>query len=179
MKLVIGLGNPGKKYEQTLHNAGVLVLDAVVTKQGLSWSAAPKNIPAVIAKSGSALYAKPTTYMNESGRAVQQLLAYYACSPADLIVVHDDIDLMMGDVREDTDRGAGGHNGIRSVIEALGGDKSFRRVRVGIATERTAQKEGKKRDVAKIALKKPGFFDRKAFTASLGAGAEAVLRAIE
>ena len=175
MKLIVGLGNPGKRYEQTLHNAGALVVDGIVEKKGLRWEQAPKNIPAVITKDGETLFSKPTTYMNVSGRAVQQMLAYYNLSLAGLVVVHDDIDLMLGDVRVDADRGAGGHNGVASVIEALGGDKSFRRVRIGIATERTAQKEGRTRDVAKIALKKPGLFDRKAFQNTIAQGVDKLM----
>ena len=179
MKLIVGLGNPGKQYAGTLHNAGALVLDALAQKRGLMFSSAPKDIPAVVAKQGDTFYAKPTLHMNESGRAVQQLLSFYKLSPLDLVVVHDDIDLLMGDVRVDKDRGGGGHNGVYSIIEALGGEKSFTRVRVGVATKRTEQREGLKRDVAKIVLKKPGLLNRAAFGKTIEAGTEAVLHAIE
>jgi len=172
--IIVGLGNPGKQYEQTLHNAGTLVVDAVIKTKGLSWEKAPKNTPALIAKQGDILYAKPTTYMNVSGVAVQQLLNYYKLSPAQLIVVHDDIDIPMGDVRVEKTRGAGGHNGIKSIMQSLGGSNEFTRVRVGVATKRTMQKEGRKRDVAKIVLKKPGFFDKKTFAGAIARGVDAI-----
>ena len=176
--LIIGLGNPGGQYEKTLHNAGALALDRIVSEKGLSWEQAPKNIPALIAKSGNAIYAKPTTFMNESGRAVQQLLDFYKLSPSDLIVVHDDIDVPMGEARVEENRGAGGHNGVQSIIQALGDEKSFRRVRIGVATKRTAQKEGRRRDVAKIVLKKPDLLQRKAWEAALTAAVQEIRNAV-
>jgi len=172
--LIVGLGNPGKQYEQTLHNAGALVVDVAIKTKGLSWGKAPQSIPALVAKRGDVLYAKPTTYMNVSGVAVQQLLAYYKMSPADLVVVHDDIDISMGDVRVEKARGAGGHNGIKSIMQSIGGDNEFTRVRVGVATKRTMQKEGRSRNVAKIVLKKPGFFDRKSFAGAIAKGVDAI-----
>lgn len=175
MKLIVGLGNPGKQYQQTFHNAGALVLD----KLNSEWTHAPQSLSAVVGKSGLKIFAKPTTFMNASGVPVQQLLNYYKIAARDLIVVHDDIDLPLGEIRVDTDRSAGGHNGVRSIIKALGGEQDFTRVRVGIATKRTEQKEGRTRDVASIVLKKPRFFDRTAFSNAIEAGAKEVLRAIQ
>ena len=174
MKLVVGLGNPGPQYQQTLHNAGALVLDELAT----GWTHAPQNIAADISKGPEVVYAKPTTFMNTSGTPVQLLLNYYKISPDDLILVHDDIDLRMGEVKTESGRGAGGHNGVSSVIQALGRNKQFTRIRIGVATHRTAQREGKKRNVAKVVLKKPGFFERGAFKKAIASGAEAVRRAI-
>lgn len=176
MKLVVGLGNPGAQYKDTLHNAGMLVLDSLVDEWG--WYHAPQSIKAEISKHADVVYAKPTTYMNKSGMPVQMLLSYYKLTPEDLIVVHDDIDVPMGEVRTEAGRGAGGHNGVASIIESLGGNNTFMRIRVGIATKRTAQREGKTRDVAKIVLKKPGFFDRKAYEKTIAAGVDAVQRVL-
>lgn len=178
MQIIVGLGNPGKKYTGTLHNAGALVLDRVAEDLGQSFAPAPKNIPAYIAHAADVLLVKPTTFMNVSGRAVQQMLAYYKLTPANLVVVYDDIDLLLGDVRVSAGGGAGGHNGIRSIIESLGGEKAFGRIRIGVATPATAQKKGRSRDVARIVLKKPRLFDRAAFAETLRSGADEVLRAI-
>jgi peptidyl-tRNA hydrolase, PTH1 family len=123
--VVVGLGNPGRSYERTRHNAGYLVVDELARRHGGSWrkkkraevaeiSIGPKNVTLV----------KPTTFMNDSGSA---LIAY---GPKNLTVVHDELDLPRGDVRVKVGGGAGGHNGLRSTVRSIGPD--FVRVRVGI-----------------------------------------------
>jgi PTH1 family peptidyl-tRNA hydrolase len=123
--VVVGLGNPGRSYERTRHNIGFLVADELARRHGGSWRAKKK---AEVAPVGlgfeNVTLLKPTTFMNNSGSA---LGAYQA---AQLIVVHDDLDLPAGDVRVKAGGGAGGHNGLRSIIQRLGPD--FVRVRVGI-----------------------------------------------
>ncbi len=121
----MGLGNPGRSYERTRHNAGYLVADELARRHGGSWrkkkraeatpiSLGPKN-PTLL---------KPTTFMNNSGSAVADYM------PEDLIVVHDDLDLEAGTVRIKVGGGAGGHNGLRSIIQNKGNE--FVRVRIGI-----------------------------------------------
>ena len=122
---VVGLGNPGRRYERTSHNAGYLVADELAKRHDGSWrkrkkaEAAPVSLGLI-----NATLLKPTTFMNDSGSAVSDY------GPEDLIVVHDDLDLQAGTVRVKVGGGAGGHNGLRSIIGRLGND--FIRVRIGI-----------------------------------------------
>jgi PTH1 family peptidyl-tRNA hydrolase len=122
---VVGLGNPGRSYERTRHNAGYLVADELAKRHGGSWRKR-KKVEAAPVRIGlaDATLLKPTTFMNNSGSAV----ADYRTE--DLIVVHDDLDLAVGTVRVKVGGGAGGHNGLRSIIGRLGND--FVRVRIGI-----------------------------------------------
>ncbi|CAA9449639.1 MAG: Peptidyl-tRNA hydrolase [uncultured Rubrobacteraceae bacterium] len=121
----MGLGNPGRSYERTRHNVGFLVADELAKRHGGSWRSKKKAEAAPVGfglKNVTLL--KPTTYMNNSG------VALAGHKVEDLIVVHDDLDLPPGDVRVKVGGGAGGHNGLRSLIQHLGND--FVRVRIGI-----------------------------------------------
>ena len=133
MKLVVGLGNIGKEYEGTRHNTGFMVLDHLAQQAGLTFTGPRQE--AMIAKDHcyqqTILLAKPTTYMNESGRSVRALLNYYDLEPNDLLVVHDDLDLPTGQLRLRQKGSAGGHNGIKSIIAAVNG-QNFMRTRIGI-----------------------------------------------
>jgi len=121
----VGLGNPGRSYERTRHNIGFLVADELAKRHGGSWRSKKKAEAAPVGfGSKNVTLLKPTTYMNNSGTA----LAGYKAEQ--LVVVHDDLDLPVGDVRVKVGGGAGGHNGLRSLIQHLGND--FVRVRVGI-----------------------------------------------
>lgn len=137
MKLIVGLGNPGKQYEQTRHNTGFLVIEKLADsfEENATWKKRA-DLKAVVADAKinrhKILLAKPTTFMNNSGEAVQALLHFYKLSPADLIVIHDDTDVPLGEYRIQTNRGAAGHNGVASIIEHLG-TKNFSRVRIGLA----------------------------------------------
>lgn len=133
MKIIIGLGNPGRKYERTRHNAGFLALDELAAL--LRCDVSQEKYHARVGKGRigdeDALLAKPQTYMNESGRSAGAILRYTTASVADLIVIHDDLDLPPGAVRVKAGGGHGGHNGLRSLIEHLG-SAGFIRVRIGI-----------------------------------------------
>jgi len=133
MKIIIGLGNPGRKYERTRHNAGFLAVDQIA--RDLRFSLSQEKYHAFIGKcrigDEDALVAKPQTFMNESGRSVGAVLRYTYAKPADLIVVHDELDLPLGTVRVKTGGGHGGHNGLRSIIEHIG-TPDFIRIRVGV-----------------------------------------------
>ncbi len=121
----MGLGNPGRSYERTRHNVGFLVADELARRHGGSWRKRKRAEAAPVSlDSREVTLLKPTTFMNNSGSA----LAGYGTE--DLILVHDDLDLPPGDVRVKVGGGAGGHNGLRSIIQRLGPD--FVRVRVGI-----------------------------------------------
>ncbi len=122
---VVALGNPGRSYERTRHNAGYLVADELAKRHGGSWRKRKKAEAAPVSIGlASTTLLKPTTFMNNSGSALSDF------RPEDLIVVHDDLDLEAGTVRVKFGGGAGGHNGLRSIIGRLGND--FVRVRIGI-----------------------------------------------
>jgi PTH1 family peptidyl-tRNA hydrolase len=131
MKLIVGVGNPGGKYAGTRHNVGFEVVDVLAERHRLSWESAPAN--ALIAKwrSESALLAKPLTFMNLSGYAIGDLLRYFKMDVADLLVVIDEAQLELGRLRARPGGSAGGHNGLKSVIEQLGTDQ-FSRLRIGV-----------------------------------------------
>jgi len=112
MKLIVGLGNPGKKYEKTRHNIGFRVVDEII-------------------KSQKVLLLKPQTYMNESGKAVKSLTTKYKLQTTDIVVVHDDVDLPFGTIRLSKDSSSAGHKGVQSIIDELE-TKDFTRIRIGI-----------------------------------------------
>src|SRR5262245_34082337 len=134
MRLVVGLGNPGERYRRTRHNVGFMVVDALAAR----WSAGSGQVEgeawaATAERGGEALVlAKPLTFMNRSGVAVERLLASLGWGPEALVVVLDDAALPLGQIRVRPRGSHGGHNGLRSVVDVLGTDE-FTRVRVGIS----------------------------------------------
>lgn len=133
MKIIAGLGNPGQEYAATKHNIGFRFLDALASQLDIgSWQ---NKYDALVAEgkigTEKVLLAKPLTYMNDSGKALQPLLHWYKLTVQDLIVVHDDMDIPLGTVRLRTKGSAGGHNGLKSILYHLG-DEHFARVRIGI-----------------------------------------------
>ncbi len=133
MKIIVGLGNPGRKYERTRHNAGFIAVDELAGS--LRVDIAQEKYHALICRaridSEETVLAKPQTYMNESGRAVGAIVRGTYAAVSDLIVIHDELDLPFGAVRVKIGGGHGGHNGLRSIIEHLG-SSDFIRVRIGI-----------------------------------------------
>jgi peptidyl-tRNA hydrolase, PTH1 family len=133
VKLIVGLGNPGADYQRTRHNAGFWYVDALARAAGASWRRErAQQCELAQARIGGAevWLMKPTTFMNRSGAAVQAVTAFYRISPAEMLVVHDEIDLPPGAVRLKFAGGHGGHNGVRDVIACLGAD--FWRIRIGV-----------------------------------------------
>ena len=149
-KLVVGLGNPGREYAGTRHNVGFAVLDALAERFGCSfrnklrfaakvteWSCGSELNPRLCVgvenrSHNKIVLAKPQAYMNRSGAAVAALLNWLKLTPSDVLVVVDDADLPLGEIRLRSSGGSGGHNGLRSIIEALGGSEEFARLRIGI-----------------------------------------------
>jgi len=133
VKLIVGLGNPGEKYERTRHNIGFLVVDAIVARRAITMR--EEICGALIgqwAENGETiLLAKPQTYMNASGDSVRELLREFHGTPDDLVVVCDDLDLPFGRIRIRAQGSAGGHRGLASILESLAG-APFARVRIGI-----------------------------------------------
>ncbi|CAA9563456.1 MAG: Peptidyl-tRNA hydrolase [uncultured Truepera sp.] len=127
-KLIVGLGNPGPQYRETRHNAGFLVLDALAARHGVSFRVG-KN--AEEAKWEGVTLLKPTTFMNASGSAVQAALSKARLTPADLLIVHDDLDLPFGRLRIRTGGSAGGQRGVADTVRRLGPE--FTRLKVGIS----------------------------------------------
>ena len=134
MKLIVGLGNPGREYRETRHNVGFMVADELARRYGLTWASAPSQVPDTwTAKKYPPdpwMLAKPLTYMNRSGDAVAALANYYGVATADLLIVVDDIDLPFGRLRARPRGSAGTHNGLRSVVGRIGTD--FPRLRLGV-----------------------------------------------
>ena len=132
MKLIIGLGNPGAQYEQTRHNVGFRVLDALASQHRWQWERRGRAMlsPGVIGTE-KVILVKPLTYMNNSGEAVGELLRWYKLQPQDLLVVYDDLDLAVGRVQLKASGSPAGHNGIASIIHHLHTNE-FPRLRVGI-----------------------------------------------
>lgn len=133
-RLVVGLGNPGKNYGRTRHNVGFMVANLLAVRLGSKFEVHKRSGADVVngrLAGCSMLVAKPRNYMNESGHQVGLLAKLYSVTPADIIIVHDDLDLDFGRIRLKLGGGEGGHNGLRSVAAALG-TKDFQRVRIGI-----------------------------------------------
>lgn len=136
MKLIIGLGNPGEKYELTRHNVGWLALNHFLRRKDVTIEEAhAKKFDSLLTTATVGgekhLFLYPITFMNESGRAVQKAMQFYKLAPSEIIVLHDEIDLPLGTIRLTQDSGAAGHNGVKSIIEHLG-TSAFRRIRIGI-----------------------------------------------
>ncbi len=133
IKMIVGLGNPGPRYAQNRHNVGFQIVDELAAQHGLSFD--KRQFKALIASGRidgqRVLLVKPQTYMNLSGEAVQPLVSYYKVELEDLMVVFDDMDLPVGVIRLRPFGGAGGHNGMKSIINRLGSNR-FPRLRVGI-----------------------------------------------
>lgn len=135
-RLIIGLGNPGKKYDLTRHNVGFLCVDALATNENASWIPSKKfkaDICEIRLGQTKVILAKPHTFMNLSGEAVQAIQHFYKVSNDKTIVVHDELDIPFGQIRSRMGGSAAGHNGIKSLITHIGED--FGRVRVGIFNE--------------------------------------------
>ncbi len=145
MKIIVGLGNPKKKYEKTRHNVGFLVLDKLAHENGLNWRQNKKAISLITEYEGDFLV-KPQTFMNNSGISVESLLSYYQLLSKkwklftkentdltnNLIVLHDDIDLALGKYKISFSSGSAGHKGVQSIINHIK-TKQFTRMRIGIA----------------------------------------------
>ncbi len=137
VKLIVGLGNPGIEYQFTPHNVGFLVLDRIASECGVGIrNRQCRALTARIQVAGEpVLLAKPETYMNLSGISVRELVAEYDAKPeSDLIVIQDELDFPLGTLRIHTRRSSAGHNGIESIIDALG-TQDFLRIRVGVAPD--------------------------------------------
>lgn len=129
IELVVGLGNPGAQYENTRHNIGYMILDRKARAAGFRFHSVAR---ALVARHGGVYFMKPLTFMNLSGEAVGPFCRQYRIPASGVLVVADDLDLAPGQIRIRKNGSSGGHNGLRSIMEALGGSYGFPRLRVGI-----------------------------------------------
>lgn len=180
MKLIIGLGNPGKEYEKTRHNVGFVILDRLqkeLSSHGINnWEVSKKfnaEICGCTINNEKIILAKPLTFMNNSGEAVSLIIHYYKVNIKDLIVVHDDKDIMIGEYKMQENRDHAGHNGVRSIIEHLK-NKNFTRIRIGVASENPK----KMSDTAKFVLNKFSLFEKKKIENSISNSIKNILELI-
>lgn len=141
ISLVAGLGNPGREYEKTRHNVGFLVVEAITRQLGLAWQT-QRSFESMVARwdpepGRTILFAKPLTFMNESGRALQAMTGFYKIPATSMIAVYDDLTIALGLVKVTVSGSAGGHNGVASLIGRFGG--GFIRYRIGIGPKDPSQ----------------------------------------
>lgn len=134
IRLVVGLGNPGPEYEKTRHNIGFELVEMLAAERGLKWTKEHKFRAKVAARGKDLVFAKPLTYMNLSGNAVARLMRDHRLRSDQILIVYDDISLPPGSLRFRANGSAGGHNGIKSIIEYLG-TEAFPRLRIGIGAK--------------------------------------------
>lgn len=134
MKLFVGLGNPGKKYDNTRHNVGFMVIDLIATQNKIEFRKEKKFIAEIgigEVSGEKVILVKPLTFMNLSGESVRKIIDFYKIDVSDILIIFDDMDLPVGKIRLRQKGSAGGHNGIKSIIAHLG-TQEFKRVKVGI-----------------------------------------------
>jgi len=140
MRLVVGLGNPGKEHEKTRHNIGFMMIDKIKEIYNFPDFEFDKKFHAEISKNkltgnSNLVLLKPQTFMNNSGQSVKSFMDFYKITPDNLIVIHDDIDIELGKYKTSFDSGSAGHNGVADIINKIDTQK-FTRIRIGIANEK-------------------------------------------
>jgi len=148
MKLIVGLGNPGRRYEKTRHNVGFMVIDELVDK----WQKS-KKINCVYSKGKNVEFIKPLTYMNNSGKAVRSMKDKQKIKPENIIIIHDDIDLPFGTIRVSKNISSAGHKGVQSIINEIG-TQDFTRIRIGINPCLVGGQANRKVDTERFVLEK-------------------------
>lgn len=150
MIIIVGLGNPGRKYKNTRHNVGFQIIDEFAKENYFPEFRLSKKSNVLLSENiingKKIILAKPQTFMNDSGKSVKTLFSFY--KPKELIIVHDDIDLPLGKIRISKNRGSAGHKGVESIIKEIG-TKDFTRFRIGVSS-----KTGKPKNVEKYVLQK-------------------------
>ncbi|MFA7292722.1 MAG: aminoacyl-tRNA hydrolase [Rhodocyclaceae bacterium] len=161
-RLIVGLGNPGAEYEDTRHNAGAWFVDRLARELKVSLAPQSKFLGRA-ARAGELWLLQPTTYMNRSGQSVAALARFYKIEPAEVLVVHDELDLLPGGIRIKQGGGAGGHNGIKDIQSQLG-TPDFWRLRLGIGHPRSLNLA---QDVADYVLHRPRTDEQEAIDRAL------------
>ena len=148
MKLIVGLGNPGRRYKKTRHNVGFMIIDELVDK----WQKSKKT-NCVYSKQEDIEYIKPLSFMNNSGKAVRSVKDKHKIKPENIIVIHDDVDLPFGEVRISKNVSSAGHKGVLSIINELG-TQDFTRIRIGINPRLAGGQANRKVDTERFVLEK-------------------------
>ena len=175
-KLLVGLGNPGQKYERTRHNIGFEVVDKLAQTWSIKLSE-NKRFQGIAGENRAAsgdrlILLKPTTFMNRSGQSVRSIVDWYKLSPSDVLIIYDDMDLPIGRLRLRLSGSAGGHNGMKSIISHLG-TQSFPRLRLGISRSDALESQANRAVVGHV-LGKFSPDERKIIDASISLAEEAV-----
>lgn len=134
MKLIVGLGNYGPEYEKTRHNYGFITVDEIARERNFPDFKLSKEHNALISMENEVILAKPQTYTNNSGKAVKSIASYYKIEPKDILIIHDDSETNLGEIKLVESRSAAGHNGVRSIIDELKTNE-FKRLKLGINSE--------------------------------------------
>jgi len=169
IRLVAGLGNPGRAYERTRHNAGYWFVDALAARLGASFSSQAK-FAGDVARDGELRLVKPSTYMNESGRSVGALARFLSIAPAEILVVHDELDLPAGTVKLKLGGGVAGHNGLKDVRAHLA-TADFWRLRLGIGHPRDS--DTPQQPVVDFVLKPPRADELEGIRSAIGRALDA------
>ncbi|MFA5714524.1 MAG: aminoacyl-tRNA hydrolase [Candidatus Paceibacterota bacterium] len=149
MKLIIGLGNYGPEYEKTRHNYGFMVIDELARKHDFPDFKLDKEHNALVSIENDVILVKPQTYMNNSGKAIKSVASYYKIESKNILVIHDDADVQLGEIKEAESRGSAGHNGVQSIIDELKTNE-FKRLRMGINSEDPSFKD---KELEEVVLK--------------------------
>jgi len=155
MNLIVGLGNPGEKYQSTRHNIGFMVVDKVlkdIANVEKTWELR-KDLNTYLFKNGDLIFAKPQAFMNNSGVVVKRIVNLYKVPVEQIWVIHDDIDLPLGKIRIRTGGGSAGHHGIESIIREVGGD-TFIRFRLGVGRGNVEEKASSKQNLHRHGVEK-------------------------
>lgn len=148
--IIVGLGNPGKKYINTRHNVGFELINQLAKENNFPEFKLSKKFNALISEKDNIILVKPQTFMNNSGKSVKKIAVNYKLQTTNLIIVHDDIDLPLGKIRVSKNRGSAGHKGVESIIKELG-TKNFTRIRIGIRAQQSYELV---HDIEKFVLEK-------------------------
>lgn len=192
MKLIIGLGNPGAKYDKTRHNLGFSVVEAFLKNstpvQKTSWEESPKfhsEINTLIwqpkkGKEEKIIISKPTSFMNNSGLAVKSIASFYKIASEDIWIIHDEIDLPLGNMKIRLGGSSAGHRGVQSIIDALDSEKFWRfRLGIGTARQKKTDRSRKIREVDDMVLGEFKEGEKGKARAVIKRGAEAIAYALE
>ena len=159
---IIGLGNPGQVYQKTRHNLGFWLVDAIAKKENLAFQTSNDfhaDHLVMSRKDNRILLVKPKTFMNESGKYLTKILSYFKCVPNNVVIVHDELTLPFGELKISHNRGAGGHNGVASVISFIG--NSFMRFRLGIGSKPHPQMKLSDFVLSSLSLEESKYLDSK------------------
>lgn len=182
MKLVIGLGNPGKEYENTRHNVGFQCVDLLRKKLDLPEFKLQKKFFALVSEGAyegeKFVFAQPQTFMNVSGKTAQALVNFYKIPPQDLWLIYDDVDLALGKIRIRARGSSGSHNGMKSVTRSLGFE-NFPRIRIGIESRGEQKNTPLQQDISSFVLHRFSKKEEKSIHKSLEAGAQAFFTALK